>query len=151
MEKSHPAWKERSIGDTAVDGLTAGLLAGLAMLLLLVLTGLISGTLPAVTLGYFDPARGGSWLTGLLAHLAVSAIYGVFFALLIHALSRSRPSFRRYSWLLGLVYGLTLQLLATGLIFKAVEAPLEHVDGWQLALAHLLYGLVLGYWLGKSR
>lgn len=151
MEKSQPVWKERSIGDFAVDGLTAGLLAGLAMSFLLALAGLVSGTAPADTLGYFDPARGGRWLTGLLAHLAVSAIYGVVFALVLQAFNRNKPSFMRYAPLLGLIYGLVLLLAAKFLLFNAVDAPLEQVAGWQLLVAHMLYGLVLGYRLGRNR
>ncbi|MCA9957294.1 MAG: hypothetical protein KC434_21345, partial [Anaerolineales bacterium] len=76
MEKSRFVLMEKTTGDTAVDGLIAGLVAGLTMGLFLTLGGLLNGRQPLETLSFFDPARAGSWLTGLLAHLAVSSIYG---------------------------------------------------------------------------
>jgi hypothetical protein len=32
----------------------------------------------------------------------------------------------------------------------AVGAPLAEIPAWQFALAHLIYGLVLGFWFGKN-
>lgn len=137
------------MGDTAVDGLVAGLPAGLGMAIVLALSGLIDGTPLLTTLGYFDPARGGNWLTGLLAHLAVSAIYGVVFALLMAAVSRIRPSLYRLVGLWGAVYGLALLGVAYGVWFTAVTSPLAQIAAWQMGVAHLLYGLILGLWLAK--
>ena len=74
--------RKKSGGDTAVDGLLAGILAGLGMAAYLILSGLLSGTSPAIILGRFDPTMDGGWLVGSAAHLAVSGIYGVGFALL---------------------------------------------------------------------
>lgn len=144
MEKTYLKRTEKSAGDTAVDGLVAGLVAGLAMAVFLALAGLTSGTPPLTTLGYFDPARAGNWLTGLLAHLAVSAIYGVVFALLLGLLGRIRPSLMRLVWLWGVVYGLVLLAAAYGVVFTAVTSPLAQVAIWQMGLAHVIYGLVLG-------
>jgi hypothetical protein len=101
MTRSHLVQKEKTIGDTAVDGLTAGLVSGIAMVLVLIIGGLLEQTPPLQIVGYFDPAQGGGWLTGLLAHLAVSAIYGVIFALLLAGLARIRPAFRLWGWLWG--------------------------------------------------
>lgn len=151
MENIHSTKEDRSLGELAVDGLTGGLLAGIAMAMLLVLTGLVSGRPPAVTLGYFDPARDGSWLSGLFAHLAVSAVYGTLFGLAMQGLKKIRPAVLRYGWLLGTIYGLILYLAAIGLIFKAVDAPVAQVGAWQFGLAHLIYGLVLGLWLARGQ
>jgi hypothetical protein len=141
--------RERSIGDTAVDGLLAGLIAGLSMAIFLALAGLLEGTPPLTTLAYFDPARAGGWLTGLLAHLAVSAIYGVLFGLLLGVLGQIRPSALRWRWLLGMDYGVALWVLGLGIVLTAVGAPLAQIPAWQFGLAHLVYGLALGLWLQK--
>ena len=151
MEKSHLVRMEKSTGDTAVDGLVAGLAAGLAMALFLVLAGFISDRQPLVTLGYFDPARTGNWMTGLLAHLAVSAIYGVVFTLLLRLVVWIRPSLLRQVWLLGLGYGLLLYGLAAGVVLTAVTNHLTQIAAWQMGAAHLLFGLVLGLWLLKTQ
>ena len=51
------------------------------MAVYLVVAGLLLGKGLAEMLGLFDPAMAGNALTGTLAYLAVSAIYGVVFAL----------------------------------------------------------------------
>lgn len=151
MEKLYTAGKEEEMGETAVNGLIAGLPAGLVMAISLALTGISTGTQPLVTLGYFDPRRAGGWLSGLLGHLAVAAIYGLIYALLMRVGERIRPSFSRVSWLWGMVYGLVLYGLAVGIVFRAAPSPVAQIAGWQLAAAHLLYGLVLGIWQQKNR
>ena len=150
MTKSQLVKVEKSIGDTAVDGLIAGLIAGLTMALFLALAGLLSNRQPLVTLGYFDPARAGNWLTGVLAHLAVSAIYGVIFSLLLRLVGWIRPSLLGLIWLWGLGYGAILYGLATGVVLTAVANPLTQIAAWQVGAAHLLYGLVLAFWLQKN-
>lgn len=142
--------REKTWGDTAVDGLMAGLVAGLTMALFLALAGLLSHTQPLVTLGYFDPARAGNWLTGVLAYLAVSAIYGVVFSLLLRLVGWIRPSLLEHIWLWGLGYGAILYGLAAGVVLTAVANPLTQITAWELGAAHLLYGLVLALWLQKS-
>lgn len=151
MEKLHLAEEERTKGDTAVDGLIAGVAAGLVMALFLALAGFLSGTEPQVTMGYFDPAQAGDWRTGLLGHLAVSAIYGVVFALLMRLAVWIRPSFFQQSWLWGIAYGLVLHGLATGVMFTTVATSLTRIAAWQIGAAHLLYGLVLSLWLLRSQ
>jgi len=149
MTKMSLMRKEKAWGDTAVDGLLAGLVGGLVMGLFLGLVGWLAGRSPLELLGHFDPAQAGSWLTGLLAHLAVSAIYGAVFGLLWGAVGRIRPSLVRWGWLLGLGYGLLLWLMALGLVLTAVGAPLAQILPWQFGLAHLIYGLALGFWFGR--
>lgn len=151
MEKAYVTQKKKSLGDTAVDGLVAGLPAGVGMAVVLTLTGLVSGRPPLVTLSYFDPAQSGRWLTGLLAHLAVAAIYGVVFALLLAAAGRLRPSVSRLVALWGVVYGLALLAVAYGVWLTAVPSPLAQIAAWQMALAHVVYGLGLGLWLRKNQ
>lgn len=151
MEKTYVTPKKKSLGDTAVDGLVAGLPAGVGMAVVLMLTGLVSGRPPLVTLSYFDPTQSGRWQTGLLAHLAVAAIYGVVFALLLGVLGRIRPSLSRLVVLWGAVYGLLLLALAYGVWLTAVPSPLAQIAAWQMALGHVVYGLGLGLWLRKNQ
>ncbi|MEZ4514036.1 MAG: hypothetical protein R3C62_19365 [Chloroflexota bacterium] len=96
------------VGETAVDGLLAGLAAGAVMMLFLLGAGLLGGTAVATTLGYFDPAQGENWLNGLLGHLAVSGVYGVVFGVVRGWLAGWKTAVGRHSWLLGVVYGVVL-------------------------------------------
>jgi hypothetical protein len=144
------ARSERGLGDTAVDGLLVGITAGVGMAIYLVIAGLLSGRGLLEILGLFDPAMAGNVLTGMLAHLAVSAIYGVVFALVMMGLARARPSLLTMNWLMGLVYGMVLFGLARGVLLTAVDSPLLQVTPVHFAIAHAVYGLILGYWLGKK-
>lgn len=139
------ALRNKKVGDIAVDGLLAGILGGLAMAVYLVLSGFFNGLSPAVTLGFFDPSLQGGWLPGSLAHLAVSAVYGVIFALLFALPIRRWPLLRRSGWLVGLAYGLILWALARGVLLPAAGSPLLRIGTIHLALAHALYGVILGY------
>ena len=151
MTNTYLPRRERSWGDTAVDGLLAGLVAGLLMSLFLALASWLNGAAPLTTLGYFDPAQAGSWLTGFLAHLAVSAIYGVGLAMLLRLVGWLQPSFTKLTWLLGAAYGLLLWGLAIGVVLTAVGSSLDQIPAWEFGLAHLLYGLVAGYRLQKAQ
>ena len=137
--------REKKIGDTAVDGLLAGLLAGLAMTAHLVLTGLLIGIPAAVTLGRFDPGMDGGWLIGSLAHLAVSSVYGAVFALMFLLLVRRWGALLRFGWLIGLVYGLVLVALARGVLLPMVGSALLEIATLHMVMAHAIYGLVLGF------
>jgi hypothetical protein len=136
-------------GDAAVDGLYSGILAGLGMAATLMVMGLFSGIPAMVTMGRFDPGTNGSWLSGSLAHLAVSGVYGVVFALLYLLAMRWRPSsfsgLRRYGWLWGLVYGLVLATLAQGMLLPVANSPLLETAAAHLIISHAIYGLVLGF------
>jgi len=149
-DNAHRALREIKIGDTAVDGLVAGILAGMSMAFYLVLTGLLTGLAPAVMLGRFDPGMSGGWLTGLLAHLAVSSIYGAIFALLLAAMVWIRPSLVRFSWLMGLVYGLVLSAMARGVLLPMAGSPMLQISTVHLLIAHAVYGLVLGFIVGRK-
>ena len=68
--QSKPAVKkQQTLGDTAVDGLFAGLLAGGVMLAALTIAAWLTGEQPAALVGRFDPAFTGRWLPGLVALL----------------------------------------------------------------------------------
>lgn len=151
LTKSDVVGHEKTRGDTAVDGLIAGLGGGVVMTCFLILAGWAGGTPPQATVALFDPAQSGSWLSGLLAHLAVSAIYGLVLALLLRSVSRLRPSLTKATWLWGAGYGLLLWGLATGTALTAVASPLDQIPVWKFALAHLLYGLTAGYWLQTGK
>lgn len=132
----------KGIGDAAVDGLLRGVAAGLAMALVLAVSGLFAQLSIGFVLSRFDPTSNGSALTGLLAHLATAGIYGVIFALLTAPIA-ARLGVRLV--LVGLVYGVILLLISRGVIASEVGAPLRSlpVAGW--TLAHLVYGVTLGW------
>ena len=139
-------------GDAAVDGLLSGVVAGLLMALFLLGAGWIGGQSWDWVLRQFDPGAAPAPLTGLVTHLAVSGVYGLLFASLWRPLARWWG--RLPAWLAGLVYGLLLWLLA--LTVTAARANLG--QGWlqgfppaQLAAAHLLYGLALGWLVNRLR
>jgi len=150
MDRYRLARQEKTWGDTAVDGLLAGLAGGGVMLIGLEAVGWLAGTAPLTMLGYFDPALTGNWLTGLLAHFAVAAIYGVVFAVLLRVAGRLRPSIVKRAWLWGMAFGLLLWGLAVGALRTAVASPLNQIPAWTFGLAHLLYGLALGLWLERN-
>jgi len=142
--------REKKRGDTAVNGLIAGILAGLVMAAYLVLAGVLSDVPPAVMLGRFDPALEARWLNGTLAHLAVSSVYGVVFAFLFAAMVHIRPSLLRFGWLLGLVYGLALLTMARGVVLPIADSSLLQISTGHLLIAHAIYGLLLGFEIGRN-
>jgi hypothetical protein len=151
MTKTHLVWREKTIGDTVIDGLIAGLVGGAVMALFLAAAGWLAGTPPMTTLAYFDPAQTSSWQTGLLAHLAVSVIYGALFGLLLGVMGRLRPSLLHWGWLLGLGYGLLLLTLARGIWLPAVASPILQITAVHLLIAHVVYGVVVGVVVGRKR
>jgi hypothetical protein len=138
-------------GDSAVDGLLAGTGAGLLMALYVGAVGRLSGQAWRDILAQFDPSPAPSPFTGVVAHLAVAGVHGLVFALAWHWLRRAAP--RVPGWLAGLVYGPVLWLLAVVLLRLS---PAATPEGWlagvapvHLAVAHLIYGLALGWLLGR--
>jgi hypothetical protein len=82
----------------------------------------------------------------MVLHLAVSGTYGLVFALVWFIISRL-GGFRPSNWMAGLVgtaYGALLWLLAQTVLLPGTGSALLTIPTWQFALAHLLYGLVLG-------
>jgi hypothetical protein len=143
--------RKKTIGDVAVDGLLAGMAAGVVMGGVLVLWGLVDGANPSETLGRFDPADGGSAVVGALMHLAVAAFYGVGFALLVRILAGRWAAATRTLWLLGAAYGLVLWFVARFIVLPGLNPALTEVPTMSFVLAHVLYGLTLGYLLGQHQ
>jgi hypothetical protein len=132
------------ISNRAVDGLIYGLISGVAMVLSLAAFALRSGETPGAYLEHFSAGGLTSPIQGLLSHLAVSAIYGVLFGALIWSmLIRFSPA-KITSIIGGLVYAAVLLLLAQTAILPGTGSPLAQLTFWQWALAHAVYGLVLG-------
>jgi Family of unknown function (DUF6789) len=142
--------RRRTAGDAAVDGLLAGAVAGVAMAVYLVAASLLAGEGPASVLARFDPVRPGSPLIGAVMHLAVSAVYGLLFGVIYRLIGRGRLSGRTAGALMGLVYGLVLLLLAQGLTLTGAGATLREIPVAQFAIAHLVYGLILGWLVARS-
>ena len=143
--------RRRAIGDVVVDGLLSGLLAGGAMGVFLVAAGLISGVGPGQVLGRFDPAGDASPLTGALMHLAVSGLYGVGLALVLHLLGGRWADWRRYGWLLGAGYGLVVWVVAQFVLLPSLGIALADISPALFIPAHLVYGVVLGYVFGRHQ
>lgn len=143
--------QRRAIGDVVVDGLLSGLLAGAAMGIFLVAAGLIGGVGPGQVLGRFDPAGDASPLTGTLMHLAVSGLYGVGLAFVLHLLGGRWADWRRYGWLLGAGYGLVVWVVAQFVLLPSLGIALADIPPAQFIPAHLVYGFVLGYVLGRHQ
>ncbi len=143
--------REKTAGDVAVDGILAGVGAGVVSAVFLLVAGLVAGEGPGIVLARFDPALKGSALSGTLLHLGISAVYGALFATLYRPVVRRWPHALRLGWLLGLAYGFILLLLAEGTLQSGLNSGLMDVPAVQFAVFHLLYGLVLGFILGGTK
>ena len=149
MMKDNSAAQKGTIGDAAVDGLLAGTAAGVLMAVYLAAASLTWGSDPAKTLSLFVPGGAASPLVGLITHLAVSGVYGLIFGAGWGALTlvwRGLPA-----WLAGIVYGLVLLVFALAILLPAAESPLLAIPPVHFAIAHALYGLVLGIGLMRRR
>ena len=138
--------KSTTAGDAAVGGLFHGLVAGLVMAAYIALAGLLQGIGPLAIWTRLGGALD-SPVSGLLAHLAVSGVYGVVWGLLWRPVHNMVP--RLPAWLVGLVYGLILLVVAQ-LAVAALNPLLMDIGLAHRAVAHLLYGLVLGLLTGRS-
>jgi len=146
MEKTHAhidPMHSPTTGDTAVSGLFNGLLAGLAMAAVIVLFSLASGNGLAY-LGYFSSGAAVAPLQGLVGHLAVSAIYGMLYALLRRWFGLQRLE-RLPGWLTGVMYALLLWALAIGVLLPAANSLFLSLSWVVFFSAHIAYGLVLGW------
>lgn len=140
-----------SLGDTAVDGLLAGGLAGAVMALYLLAAGMISGVSWQAVLSQFDPSSTPTPLAGTLTHVAVAGVFGVLFSLLRRLATRAWRGLP--GWLAGAVYGLLLWLLAIGVSGSVLAVGGGHwlsaLPAVHLALSHLLFGVTLGWLIGR--
>lgn len=144
MEAKWRSSQPKTLGDAAVDGLFAGSIAGIAMLLTLVLLGLLMGEAPDSLLRRFATGQSPDPLRGGLIHWAVSGIYGGVFSLLIHALP-ARILIRLPGWLIGLLYSAGLLVLALTVILPGLRSSLQELPLGALAAGHAVYGMVLGW------
>jgi hypothetical protein len=106
----------KSLGDLAVDGLLQGLAAGAIMLAFLLGVGMLEGVAPTAVLARFGLPGSASAVTGLLGHLAVSAVLGLVWGVLYGSLLRRAPL---PAWVLGAAYGLLLYVGATVFVVGA--------------------------------
>lgn len=141
---------QRSAGDAAVDGLFGGMVAGALMVLYLVVAQAVTGDGPATTLSRFDASGTASPWTGTLLHLAVAGVYGALFGLGLQLIARiiHRPV---PPWPAGLAYGLVLLLVAEAIVLPATVSPLRGIPLVHFALAHAIYGVVLGLLIALAR
>jgi hypothetical protein len=149
MTKSkHLTRQEITIGDAAVDGLLNGVVAGLVMAAYLVVIGLVTGDGPATVLSRFALSEAPSPLTSALMHLAVAGVYGILFGLGWRFTARVWRH-KLPAWLWGLAYGLVLLLLAETVILRGTNLPLLESSTVHFALAHVIYGLTLGFLIDR--
>ena len=131
------------VADAAVDGLVAGLGAGILMaFFFLAVQWALYAESPGATLARFDPGAQPTAMTGLMVHLAVSAVYGLVFGFVYWLLDRWLPQ-SRGGWLtagIGVLYGSAIFLVAV-LTFSQRAGPayfgFSPLVFW---LAHVFYG-----------
>jgi hypothetical protein len=138
--------REVSMGDAVIDGLLSGMLAGLAMVAYLLVYAWVSGMGLLDILALFAPSAESRALVGVLAHLAVSGIYGALFGLGYAVLLR-RKDFSPSTWVyavIGALYGLLLLAAAWLVLLPATGSQMQEIPLIHLAIGHLLYGALLG-------
>lgn len=133
-----------TIGDAAVDGLLGGVIAGMAMAAYLVIANLIAGEGIAV-LARFDPDRV-SPLIGTLLHLAVSGVYGALFGIVWKYVRRLNVP----ALFIGAGYGIALFIFAQSVLLPGSRSPLAEISFVHFGLAHIIYGLVLGWSIRRN-
>jgi hypothetical protein len=141
--------RETTAGDAAVDGLLAGGMAGVLMAVYLTVAGLTWGDGIGATLGRFDPGGTANPVVGVIAHLAVSGVYGALFGVGWRLASRARlwPRLLAYAWPGGLAYGLALWGLAAAVFLPGAASALRAIPPLHFTVAHIVYGLALGFGL----
>lgn len=132
------------VGDAAVDGLLAGMAAGVVMAVYLIGASLLGGEGLAV-LNRFDPS-GASPMVGALMHLAVSGVYGATFGIIANRLRR----FNVPAWLSGVIFGLALFVLAVSVILPNSRSALAGMPVLDFGIAHVVYGLVIGIVISRN-
>ncbi len=137
------------LGDVAVDGLLNGLVAGFAMAFFLVLVAVLLGEMPGAVLSRFDPSPLPNAFRGGLMHLAVAAVYGAVFAVPIW-LARAQIHTPGITILAGVAFGLVLFCVGELVILPTSHSALRELPIWDFALAHLVYGLILGSLMGRA-
>lgn len=147
MESSEAVKKPHiSTGDLAVDGIITGIEAGLLMAAFLLGTAAWQGNSPVAVISAFSLRGSPALVTGILTHLAVSSVYGIFFTFGYFLLSRlgfgSTNPF--IGPLCGLTYGTLLFVAAEYFFFDHAATDLKNAPLFLMLVAHLVYGFSLG-------
>jgi hypothetical protein len=134
-------WSDLRTEDAVVNGLFSGVLAGLAMILMLALLG--SFTQPQIIdlLGLFDPTGNQNSFVGGFAHLAVSAVNGLIFGLLWKLIFLGR---RIPLWIGGMLFGGLIFVFSQVLISPGTNTPIFQMPSLLFGVSHLFYGTTLG-------
>lgn len=150
-----PDYKPRpGIGDSAVDGLVGGLVAGVGMGIYLMAVGLYSRIEAWYLLETLVPIGDDNLLYTIMLHLAISMVYGAIYGALISIIRRiTGPYFRNwYLVLFAVSYGLALFVYARLVLFSVIaQAYFSQNLLFHLLVAHLFYSLVLGLLVRQVR
>lgn len=142
-----------SPGDLAVDGIFTGIEAGIIMAVYLVAVSAQNHISPVELLSAFSFSSSPTWISGLLTHLAVSSIYGIFFNIGIY-FTFCKSSSLKVSFFVpfsGLIYGSLLWIAAEFYLFDFTTFQLKAMPANILLVAHLIYGVVLGILVQRRR
>ena len=142
-----------TLGEAAVDGLLAGVGAGVVMAAYLALANLSLGRGPAEWASRLDPSASASPAVGVLAHLAVAGVYGAAFGG-AWRLTPWRPG--SLGLLCGLAYGLGLWAVALTAIsstraWTGGPGPFAGLPAGHILGAHGVYGLALAALFQRAR
>ena len=136
-----------TMSEAAIDGLFGGLWAGVAMGVVVIISGLWAGDTIWDSVGRFSPTNTPQPLIAVFTHLALSAVYGLIYAILTNFLFRVWNPIVFIKVIVGVLYGFLLWLLAIGVLLPVATSPLGEISLVMLAFAHLIYGLVLGLYM----
>lgn len=136
--------KPLDFGELIVDGLLQGIAAGIVMLVLFLVMGLLDGHPSAQILSALGLTRDATPVQGVLVHTAISAFYGVLWTLLLVLPVRLYlPDTIATSWeIVGVCFGCLTWIIAEAGILT-ITGP-SMLPWWELLIAHLLYGGTLG-------
>jgi len=149
--KKTPA-RYTSLNQAILDGLFSGFGAGAGMALFMLVVGFASGLGPRDVLVGFSPGPNAGPLAGIVTHLAVSGVYGLIFGLLDYFVFQHIRimSFPWRGLILGGAYGSILWLFAVGFVLSS-NSPMLEFPAIGLVAAHLVYGMILGVLIGRTR
>ncbi len=144
VRRSERKVKPFPLGEVAVDGLLQGVAAGIVMLLVFLALGALEGYAPSRILSALGLTHDATQVQGALVHLAIGAIYGVLWSLLIALPVRLYfPEIETATWVaVGLGFGCLTWLVAEAALFAVTG--LSMLPWYALLMAHLLYGGTLG-------
>ena len=141
-------------------GLIGGALGGLLMIVVAIFYGLVSGHgvwLPVNLIGatimrdlqtasfeQLTQFNASAFIAGLILHGALAVGLGFIFALLL-------PTFPGRPLLWAITIGPLLWAMASMLILPLLDPVMhQYVDWSSFFVAHLLYGGMLGWWIGRT-